>query len=500
MFLGSDLFEPTLFTTSLYFVSCLIIFFIINIIIQIGKGIVEIKLKVIRFYFLSLIGLFSFFYYLIYPGFVSYDDLHTAGVVIQGQVWGWQSLSYSFLSGAELMMTRGFGLKTIVSLIYFLFLCSKFINLMSKETTKKSHQYIVMSLLFVLALNPLNQGMLLTHFRDVIFSLLLIHICFFIFDKSINWNHKNLIKFSILLVLLSDLRQDSKIYLLLIPLCFVYFKILNIKQTIKLVLLLTAFSFIYLFSLAKIYNFESNNNDYQVTAYIQPLSAIFYFVDENKIDDSDRAAIDAVIDTKMLKEFYSPSDIDPFHKGAYKGRHSAEQWNKFQATSFKLFAKHFDIFLKNRWLNFKSMLNFGLPNMTFYDHLRTEDTTKVSGILNKLGLNSKSNEPSTLGQFYIAGISYLGQQRDQGKWIYNSMFFPLIFLLLIFIYRKSDIRLKIVALIVAIRLPLLFLVAPASYFKYVYSIFLFFIFFFPLFLMDYLQNTPKKIDILKDKL
>lgn len=410
---------------------------------------------------------------LVFPGFISGDDIGLGAIVAKGVPSGWHSLTYSFLAASSLILLDGFGLTVILSLIIFLLVSLKIYFVISDSNLSNLHKSGLAVLVLLLALHPMNQSQIFFSTRDTLFSLLLFLLGFhFIFEKG-DWTFPAVIAFVIPIVVLGDLRPEGKIFLVLFPVILLWLKKWNFRHLLVYGLVCTLFGFVYYAKAAGFFGVNLFPHDYEATAYVLPLSQIFHDKDPTEITAEHYNNVDRVLTVSLLKEKFNPIDIDPFHAGAFNLKATEAEWVSFKKAAFELISENPGIFLKSRTNLFFSMLNTGSVQNTFSDNMRND------------------NEPNSLLSKYKIMLTSLTTAQNLFSILISSFLPPLLFLIFCLLLADYSPSIAGIAVLFAARVPVLFLLAPANYTKYIYSLFLFFTFVPAMVLLHYLQRKVK---------
>lgn len=446
--------------------------------------------KTLGYSFLVLLGFYALLYVLFFPGFMGGDDVNMTNTILIGRAWDWQSFSYSLLSAAGLMLFGQFGFLPLLAISYYLYLSLKMLTLLDLLKVKTLYKRAVAVLFILLSVHPHIQGLLLTYSRDVLYSLMLTHLSLMMFAKN-NWSTKDLAWLSGFLVFFADLRQESLIYLVIVPLILGCSKILNLRQLKIYSAFILVATFLYFYVAPKVYETRSFNPTYQVTAYVHPLSHALHKNGQQAYSPQDIAAIDRVFSVKKLIERYTPLDIGPFHDGGFNQNSTPEEWKQFKVAAHNIILQSKTDVLKGRVVLFMCALNICLEDgvQPFFDNFRDASNQIVPSLklMSKTVEDYKLNESLTR---YYNGI------RDfyffSGAWrALNTLTLPLLFILAgLLLFNRAPHYFR-ACVVVGARLPVLFFLAPASYYKYVFSVHLFFTIFFPLVLLTYLGSKQK---------
>lgn len=361
------------------------------------------------------------------PGFVGIDDLFSLSELTKGNAWGWSSLTYSFFLTTGVMVWGSLGFPIVVNIFLFNYLSFKTFTILSQTKLNQSFKVGLGLFLTVLLLHPINQGFLLFHSRDVLFSLLLISLGFMFFKKT---TITSVFAITFLALIIGDLRQEAKIYLILVPVSLLViqkWKWLHFKIYTSIALVL---GFFYYVSLPKYLDVSSYSYMYQTTAYILPLSQIFHDNAVDSFSEEQLRNIDAVVSVEALVKYFNPTDIDTFHHGGVRTDIDFEKMKKFKSTSHELFWKFKESVLSNRIYLAKSMLNLGAPWVGFVsDALREGKKDELPELFAKLPESWISDPLSDGAKIYLEGLQASVNNASLFVKILGSYLLPMIFYL-----------------------------------------------------------------------
>ena len=472
---GYHFFAPTVFTMLSAALALLLPLLMSYTLFVVGRRWWQLKSRGLKFIFAGLIIFYFILWFAFFPGFLGYDDGVSLTQVIKGRAWGWQSLTYSFFLSSGLILFGNVSWPATACVGIFIYLLGKVFAWLDQFPLKPYKKVFLGILLAVLAAHPLNQGLLLYHSRDTLFSLVLVFLGLQLFAEKPPGFIK-MVALTLILVAVGDLRQEAKIYLVLMPVLFCLLKKWGKRQLQIFALVGVLFGLFYYRWLPKYFEVDSYSFAYQVTAYVLPLSQIFHEKTDAEISPEIRADIDRVFDVEKLRKYFNPLDIDPFHQGGFRYSTNAEEMGRFKAAAHKLFLQNPGLFLNNRYVLFKTMLNLGVPwPLFFMDTLRTEPE-RFPEFVKALKLE---NNPYVLSPFekrYVEALSGSINNEIPLRRVFVSYMLPILFLGLCLLFVFWDPLMAAFALFIGIRLPVIFLLAPASYLKYIYSLFLFFTF------------------------
>ncbi len=411
---------------------------------------------------------------ILYPGFIGNDDLFLALHVQKGMPSGWHSFSYSVFLTFCLGIFQSFFANTVVVLILFLGIISKVIRIIEDGLDKK-YQKISLVALTILLVNPLLLSQIFFQCRDTLFSLTLVYLTLYFFRKT-NFSWWEVCVISFLSVMMGDLRQEAKFLPIIIPVLMFVCHLWNQAQ-VRVSAVTTIFFAGFFYGFAPWYfDYGSYSKAYQSTSMILPLSKIYHVYGKERISPVINEKINRVLDIEKLEKYYSPVDIDPFHNGAFNYSATDSDWVEFKDTARGLIFENWGLFLEGRFELLKSMLNGGVPQLIFTDYSDSNEVAYQKVPREWIG---QSHFPDL--RFEIrSGLHSLLE--SSGFWIRLLLFgcsIPILFLIFcVFKYKRIGI-IGVVAWLVFFRLPIIFLIAPASYLKYISSVLMFFTFYFP---------------------
>lgn len=479
MLSGFNLFQDSSFTriSYLFFAGFLaFLFFLAKDAVKQFRSIKTVGFKLV---FVVVIMIFFFGFWLCFPGLMVIDDAAAAKEIFAGHPYTWLSLSYAFLLAGGYMLVGQVGFIPVLSITLYGYLLLRAFRLIDDADLAVKWKWLCVLLLAALSLNPIMQGLLVFHSRDIIFSLAATFVGLLFFERK-EWSNKEIFFLSALIVYLSDLRADGKLYLVVVPLLFLFAKIWTRRQAILSYVSLAAIGLIYLLIIPWWLDARTITIGYKVTAWVMPLSQIYHDIGAKNIDPEINAKINPVLDVEKLENNFSPVDIDPFHAGAFNSATTPEQWFEFQSAAVKLISEHLDLYVKNRVNLFSTMLNVS-ANETFiyYDdfHGSNETSLKIRSLLLQPEGDYSFNGVS---KKYYNFLGWWGRSKNILIQIFNSLALPLVFCLYCLRYFRSRPEFFCFSILVLVRIPIIFFLAPASYTRYIMTVLLFFVFGFPL--------------------
>jgi len=480
MFNGFSLFQDSPFTrvSIVFFLLFLVFLFLFSW--DFVKQFKALQNRHFKLLWAALVILYFAGFYLFYPGLMVIDDAVAAKEIFAGHPYTWLSLSYAFLLASGYMLIGKVGFIPVLSIIIFSYLVLRSLKIINQSTVSEKRKWVCAVLLVALAANPLLQGLIQFHSRDIIFSLAVTYLGILLLDTK-TWSRFSILLVSLLVVYLADLRAEGKIYLIVVPFLFYWAKQWNFKEVFTSFIVMAVSGFVYLFLLPLFLGANTMNIGYKVTTWVMPLSQIYKDVGEENISTDINSRIDPVLNIKLLKEKFSSVDIDAFHAGAFNHFTTEDKWNEFKAAAIELFWQHPDIVIKNRVKLFLNMLNVGDETFIFYDDFHGKNETSLN-IRRMLGLPEGDYSFKGLAESYYNLLGGFGRSRNFFIQFFNSLTVPLLFSLFCLIYVRSRPEFFSFSVLVLSRVPIMFILAPASYTRYIMTVLLFLVFAFPLLL------------------
>lgn len=420
--------------------------------------------------YLILLGVF-------WGGFLSFLDARTLQIVTEGHPWSWASLSYSIFISTGLMLLGQIGWAALVQVMLFIYLAFKVFSWIAVSSLSLKHKVLLGLFFCFLSVHPLNQVFLLYSARNSFFAILLMVLGLQFFNSS-PMTYLKTFSLSLLVILLADLRSDAKIYLFLVPLLFWLLKKWN-KDHLK-IYMITVFTFGlgYLVGLPQWMDIQDDSDEYVLTTYVLPLSYILHEKGLESLSREQKENIDAVIPAENFITYFNPINIDPYYHRGMQEELDPVKFRNFRQTAHTLFIQNWKIILKSRLYMTKSMLNLGNEKPHFFiDMIRSGDIQKLfPEVDRKLQLSERFYETPTWARTYMYQLNEVMHVQTWWARLFNSYLLPLAFLIFSLLCFKKHPPLAAFAALIGVRLPVLFLLAPANYLQHNYALFLFFIF------------------------
>lgn len=230
-----------------------------KIIIFFKKVIKKIDYKDIIIFLMPFVS-FGIYLIIFYPGVLSYDSYN--------QLWQIKTMNFNsshpfFHTFIEMILMKIINTPAIIGIFqisFFSILWSRICKYNRNKHNSLSFGYQIL-LTFIMCLNPLNKVLSITLWKDVLYSYMILWFSFEIeklIDKKFRINIKNVIKLSIILAVLPNLRHNGYLITLLFSIILFIIFIIKDRKSFNY-LKLAGFVIIFLFSfkgLNKIYNVD----------------------------------------------------------------------------------------------------------------------------------------------------------------------------------------------------------------------------------------------------
>ena len=402
-----------------------------------------------------------------WPGFVSYDDLNILLIVSDSKPSPWHSMSYSILVQSLLDLFEqpffiwifNFAIYTRLLLILFSF-----------------GSFAIVSAPFLVSLYlvywPFSSLMVFFQNRDSTYSALICLVLLGLFHRKnsvarkLHLNHLSIFIFA---YLLTDLRQEGKILIFLLPLYIFFLFSREAKMALRYFVALAG-SLIFSVLIPSLYGLSPYSPIYKATSLLNPVSFIINERGVQSLDQETILKIDNFVSVQAILSHPNPYDIDAFHAGGFDGRGKLEDFEQFRVASLKLIIENFDLYLKNRWLVFLRMTNIS-PSLHFFDDLRNPNPNPAYREGHPvLGFKQKSLLMSWHEKIVYYWVDY---STTKLPWLLHvllsSALVPLLLLLFFVVKYRDPAGLWLPSALILARTVVIMLLAPAAYFKYIGS-------------------------------
>lgn len=355
---------------------------------------------------------------------------------------------------------------------------------------KNKKQVIILQIILgLITLLPPLVMYILSGFRMGIYSyleLLLITEIIILYKKNNKATFTDILKISLLTIIISCWRTEAIYYPLFILILYLFLgnKIIRKKVAIVVTLIITIINF----GITKVNNLMIGNNEYSLTATMEPVTSIIKISDET--DKKELEIIDKVIDVEyVLENPEKTGELYYWTTGVVKD-YSEEQYAEYLKAYLKLALKYSDATFKSWWNIFvnagsglgqdskqttKNMVaNTGGETLDLFN-TRTITGAKWNGVPS-IDLRVKRAINQDIRKTIILLLNGT-DSNDNLTIIHNvcwNFFIPFTLILICLIYKliKKDWFMVFLILTVVVRILIVFVTAPAEYFMYYLSAYL----------------------------
>ena len=406
------------------------------------------------------------------PGLSSWDDRHIANALAEGKVDGWMSFIYSITRQALFFTVRDIFATGILQYLLVIFMAWRLLAL--APTTSRLKHALFCAMIVVVLLAPVTQLVMLTLTRDSLYSLLLTSFLLWMVTRpQVAFSWREMTVLSLALVALGDLRLESRIFLVLLPLLAKVLRVFVWRDVRRYAMTALPLATLAYWGCPPLFGYETADLRYQLTTYVNPLSNILFNEGEQVLTHAQFNTIDRVISVKKMISAYTPYEIEPFHQGATRADFSLSDWHHFQSTALALFWSHRRTFLSNRVRMMRALLNVEQSSSLLpYDELHTHSNTAFAP---GQAFFKYADKPDWQPLAYLYFGLYNDFFYDAGEaftYLCFNLTVPLLLLLLFCFLRRKHPSFALVSLLVMARLGVVFVTVPANHFSYVASVWL----------------------------
>lgn len=441
----------------------------------------------------------------VWPGIIAWDEFGIYEVTAKLGIDDWHSYITNFYYLVHFYLFPSLGTVVFTQILLLSFIASWFITYVNMNYFKASKK-IGYILIFLLVITPGIVFSILMTYRSTVLAILELWLVGIILFHRENYKKKRymLIWLAICTVLLSYWRKEGIYHLVFVPAAMYFtFKEMKIKSLIKFATV-CILGFLFLDYCSGFAKNEMVTMKYELTAYINPLSVIIADKHVN-LDHIDVLKIDKVIDINKLKEESFHYEIPAFWKGATRDNFDELDFNAFKKEFLKLVSQNLDVFFSAR---LRTML--GASGMTpIYAHLpadyyyTTQRLTNVEGFrmdtIDRARLTFKNKFNRPINNYIRDKVVRILDWTTATKGLLHntSIFWNFIFLAIpiaIFIIRVRSFIAPLWwgAVIIFVRIPLLYITEPGSYFMYYFPFYLVGFFIIGLWILEVIEK--KNID------
>ncbi len=425
-----------------------------------------------------LIPFISFGIYLVifYPGVLSYDSYNQLGQI---KTMTFDSSHPFFHTFIEMILMKVINTPAIVGLFqitFFSILWSRICKYNRDKYSKFSFKYQIL-LTILICFNPLNKVLSITLWKDVLYSYMILWLSFEIeklIDKKFKTKLKDIIKISLILAILPNLRHNGYLITLLIPIILFVIFIIKDKKSfnyLKLVGFVVAFLLCFR-GLNIIYNVDKGLSvtgigsivDYKAIAVTGEIGRY------GKYTESEKQEINKYVDFDCMTSYAIYNSLDYLWLKC-NGKPEIMKTNRISMykTIFKMMSK-------NTWISTRFFLKeWGYV----WRIVRFKDSY---GNINYLGINSSNDDgflyTRPFENTFIYNLVYKYVVLTRKNILFQTIFYSgslrlyLSILILIYLKKKEKINMFLVFLPALANVIGIALTASVNDVRYYYSNFL----------------------------
>lgn len=427
---------------------------------------------------------------LIWPGTWSWDDIRVLKNASFLDLTPWQhffSGLFQILCLQTIPIPSGVMIvQVIIASLIVGYCIENFSNIFGKS---KKQKIIIQIILGLITLLPPLVMYILSGFRMGIYSyfeLLLITKLIVLYKNNKTATFNDIIKISLLTIIVSCWRTEGFYYPIFVLILYLIMgnKIIRKKVAIIVFIVITIINF----SIGKINNLMIGNTEYSLTATMEPVSVLIKNSDES--DEEEINKINEVIDVEYILQNPEKNGEEYYWTDGVVKKYSSEQYTEYLKSYLKLALKYPATTFKSMWNTFvksgsglgenskqttKNMVaNAGGQTLDLYN-LSTLTGTRWNSI-SVANLNVKRAINENIRKIVIMFLN--GTDSNGNLTIIHhicwNLFIPFTLILICLIYKliKKDWFMVFLILAIVMRIPIVFITAPAPYFMYYLSAYL----------------------------
>lgn len=430
-----------------------------------------------------------------WPGIYTWDEFFVYESATHFLIENWQSYFTSYFYIVCMYLFPSAGMIPFVQIIIMSFVSSWVITHLEEKFKIKKIKYII--IIFTVCWPAIVFSTLIT-FRSTllaVFELWLVAYIYFVKpDEKIRIQSLYIIGF--LTIILSVWRTEGIYHLIIIP---IYLLTSYGKKNIKVIIQFTITIFLCTFILQNAYDFVKNDEfdkmRYELTAYMNPISIILSDKNVN-LENIDLDKINKVINVENTKKNPSYYETPSFWSDGVQPNFNKSDFKEFKKEYMKLVLKNPDIFVGARTRTFVAASGFSLTGYYISDYIDAYLNKEADNQSVALMMSKELNNPIH-NELRHQVINYLNMTKNSIGLINGIILFwnfiPLVVCLLFILIRIRSWKepLLFMILLCILRLPLLFLVEPGSYFMYYYPLYLASGFIIIVYTLEYFEKKVK---------
>lgn len=259
--------------------------------------------------------IFSVYLFVFYPGIATFDTFNQFHQIASGQFANWHPFFHTFIEMICLSIYHNpisiSILQIFIFSIMWMIICRYFRN----DDTEDNKGFILQVIVtLIICLIPINALYSITYWKDILFSYLLMFLCFLakvLIDKEGKVDLKFIILISLIMACIAQLRGNG-FYVVLISM-LIYAGYLFKRNNVKMCVLLPILTIIFILLISSLniaYDVQDNEKD----AIMAKTAHMLADYDLNlTVDFADQEKIHELIDEKKMKDKY----LLPYSDGIY---------------------------------------------------------------------------------------------------------------------------------------------------------------------------------------
>ena len=269
--------------------------------------------------FLIPFTIFMYYLYVFNPGILSYDSFNQMHQIATGTYSNWHPFFHTFIEKLCLKLypspiSVGILQISVYSLIWMV-LC----QYNRKEDNQKLF-FLQVFITLIISLIPINGIFSITLMKDILFSYLLMFLCFLIevlLDKDFHVGHTFVLVLSLTMAFICQLRPNGTIlvFVLLIIFGILFYKKHRDKKLYVIIPALVIIFILLISSLNLVYDVEDNQKDVILDKTVHILS---YYELNGYISQDDEKIVHMLISEKDINESFNVYFTDPTYKVSHK--------------------------------------------------------------------------------------------------------------------------------------------------------------------------------------
>ncbi|MGZ3724946.1 MAG: DUF6020 family protein [Pseudobdellovibrio sp.] len=318
---------------------------------------------------------------LYFPGHYNIDTFYTLLSIIKNTPVIQQGLLFPAVISCLYNLDNSTTLICFLNIALFIFLLFKILRIF------KIRQAVPLTVFFIMTFQPGVQCFLLHVGRDL-FQGLVLALFVIIFAEAYFKKEKIgaefWLKVMLCLIVLSESRQEGKIYYIVTAALF--YPLIRSNQVSKTAtaVFLTSLTIMTLAISYSCYQGDVFPADvgYQYTALPQQLN----YIVKNRPDaltEQNKAALGEFIDYSVLSRDYAPNDPRGLFKAmSFKNKNDSEKWKNFLKATFNIYYENSDLYFKERFLMFAHTI--GILNSPYCSNDFFESTGQVEQFVKRV--------------------------------------------------------------------------------------------------------------------